>query len=455
MRIIFDIDGTMTDYHAYIETYALPWFYKRYGLCPIKPDRLELEDILDLQAMLQMRHGCTPLQAERKARKLLDRYWISHRSIHYLLLTRFRPGCRAAVKQAKACGAQPWIYTSRAHTARRDLIGGCARLLTMGQLWLNGVWVKPSRIRFFQDDQEKLEGILRAEPQFVFDDKVEILEALRQRNIPAVCVAGPYNTEIRSGAGMERITEYSAARMEELLKKVMGKKAADQLRIARADRFWKRIVWLMPLVRWYLDPVVLHADRRIRTKDAVLYAPNHRSTLDPLAILSVVEENIHWAALLRFFQAKDSIFNNSKNPFLCRLTAWSFHELAYFPIDRKTDDPNADNLAAIRDMAGFLGMSEKVGLFGEGTTRRPEGREFGVFDRSIAVLAKRTGAWIQPVTISWRETGKKRKQPIINFGPPFKVGDQDVRSAMETFLQIQREGLRENRSMDKVPPAYL
>lgn len=315
MKIIFDIDGTMTDYHAYIETYALPWFYKRYGLRPIKPDRLELEDILDLQAMLQMRHGCTPSQAERKARKLLDRYWISHRSIHYLLLTRFRPGCRAAVKRAKELGAQTWIYTSRAHTARRDLIGGCARLFTMGQLWLNGVWVKPSRIRFFQDDQEKLEGILRAEPQLVFDDKVEILDALRQRNIPAVCVAGPYNTEIHSGDGMERITEYSAARMEELLKKVKGKKAADQLRIARADRFWKRIVWLMPLVRWYLDPVVLHADRRIRTKDAVLYAPNHRSTLDPLAILSVVEENIHWAALLRFFQAKDSIFNNSKNPF--------------------------------------------------------------------------------------------------------------------------------------------
>lgn len=34
MKIIFDIDGTMTDYHAYIETYALPWFYKRYGLRP-------------------------------------------------------------------------------------------------------------------------------------------------------------------------------------------------------------------------------------------------------------------------------------------------------------------------------------------------------------------------------------------------------------------------------------
>lgn len=62
MRIIFDIDGTMTDYHAYIETYALPWFYKRYGLRSIKPDWLELEDILDLQAMLQMRHGCTPSQ---------------------------------------------------------------------------------------------------------------------------------------------------------------------------------------------------------------------------------------------------------------------------------------------------------------------------------------------------------------------------------------------------------
>ena len=61
MKIIFDIDGTMTDYRAYIDHYALPWFYRKYGLLPQKENELELEDILDLQNVIQAQKGCTVL----------------------------------------------------------------------------------------------------------------------------------------------------------------------------------------------------------------------------------------------------------------------------------------------------------------------------------------------------------------------------------------------------------
>lgn len=444
MKIIFDIDGTMTDYHAYIEKYAIPWFYKKYNLLPIKPNELELQDIFDLENVIQIKLKCSPSEAKREASKIIDHYWISHRFIHFSLLTRFRPGCSKIINKLKGLGFQVEIYTSRAHTASCGFVGFIARLCTVGQLWLNGVWMKPSSIYYFQSDSDKLAGIFQAKPQLVFDDKVNILNLLLYNNIPSVCIASPYNTRINSEKGRECISDYCSIDAKELLAKLCGGgKSVYLLQAAKSDMIWRRLSFLPLIFRLYFHPVILNADRRIVTNDAVLYAPNHRSTLDPLVIQSVVKENIHWAALLRFFEASDSIFNNSKNPILCKLTAWLFQSLAYFPIERRIDNPNANNITAIRNMTGFLNISQKVGIFGEGTTRLPEGRAFGTFDKSIFVLAQKTKAWIQPVTVYWIKN-KRNRHVIVNFGPPFKVENLKDETFMQSFLDIQQSCLREN-----------
>lgn len=441
MKIIFDIDGTMTDFHGYIEKYALPWFYRKYGLLPLKKNELELEDILDLRNVIQTKQNCTFLEAEKEAKKVLDHYWISHRFIHFSLLDRLRPGCASTLRELKRLGAEIEIYTSRAHTTARDLVGWGTRFCTIGQLWLNGVWIRPARIHYFQNDEDKLAGILLAKPHLVFDDKVYILKELCRENIPTVCVAGPHNIELQCMDGIERIEGYQNIQLEVLLKNMLGKKFSYLLRAAKSDYIWKKLKCILPLIRWYFQPIILNRSRKIDTGEAILYAPNHRSTLDPLVVTSVVKENIHWAALLRFFQAKDSIFNNSKNPFLCKITAWLFRNLEYFPIDRQTDNPKANNFHSIRDIVGFLDISQKVGIFGEGTTRRPANSDFGIFDKSFLALAKKTGAWIQPITIYW-VLGQRKRQAILNFGEAFKVTDEET--AMQTFLQIQQQCLREN-----------
>lgn len=267
---------------------------------------------------------------------------------------------------------------------------------------------------------------------------------LLYNNIPSVCIASPYNTRINSEKGRECISDYCSIDAKELLAKLCGGgKSVYLLQAAKSDMIWRRLSFLPLIFRLYFHPVILNADRRIVTNDAVLYAPNHRSTLDPLVIQSVVKENIHWAALLRFFEASDSIFNNSKNPILCKLTAWLFQSLAYFPIERRIDNPNANNITAIRNMTGFLNISQKVGIFGEGTTRLPEGRAFGTFDKSIFVLAQKTKAWIQPVTVYWIKN-KRNRHVIVNFGPPFKVENLKDETFMQSFLDIQQSCLREN-----------
>lgn len=171
--------------------------------------------------------------------------------------------------------------------------------------------------------------------------------------------------------------------------------------------------------------------------------------MDPIVIIATVRENIHYAALKRFFDGEDSIFNNSKNPFLCKFTAWLFNELVFFPIERKSDNPSANNIEAIREMNYCLKIRSKLGIFPEGTIRRAEGAEFGSFDSSFIVLAKQNNAWIQPITILWKsKAGLKRKNPIVNFGTPFRVGEMSVEEAMQYYLTQQKMCLDENKNVE-------
>lgn len=179
-------------------------------------------------------------------------------------------------------------------------------------------------------------------------------------------------------------------------------------------------------------------------------APNHRSTLDPLIVESVLEEHIHWAALGRFFEGEDSIFNNSKNPLLCNITKYAFRRLEYFPIHRKCDNQNANNMASLKDMNLFLKNGYKIGIFAEGTTKRPAGKDFGVFDDAFLRLAKRNRSWIQPIILLWTEHSNAKSRVIVNFGKPFRVGNMSIDEGMRHFMKIQEMGLEENKTVAKL-----
>lgn len=126
-------------------------------------------------------------------------------------------------------------------------------------------------------------------------------------------------------------------------------------REVRSLKYFNVISKTTIFLRRIYHPLILHSGNIItKSNVGVIYAPNHRSTLDPLIIESVLPELIHWAALARFFDGKDSIFNNSKNFILCKITKYVFQKLEYFPIERKCDNPNSNNMASLKDMSVFL-----------------------------------------------------------------------------------------------------
>lgn len=423
MRIVFDIDGTLTDYSHFIKETAYPFFHRKYQMPAVFPDCLEPEDIFDMDHFFQEKYQCTSEEAQYYTKRALDDFWVSFRFVKYALLNRFRFGVRKCFTHLRKGKHIIEIYTSRAKTCETGLLGMLSRALTIIQFYRNGIILSPRRIHFFGSDEEKVAAIAAAGADLVFDDKPEVIKSLVSQGIKCVCIRGQNNQILAENESIRMLDCFSCEELNNVMVRLFGSETlATYRQAANSDLLFRKIYLISPLIRRYFSPMVLHKERILTVACAgIIYAPNHRSTLDPVIITSILGKNIHWAALLRFFEGKDSIFNNSKNPVLCKLTAVMFQKLAYFPIERKSDNPNANNIQSIFRMLQFLRAKQPVGIFPEGTIKRPEGAEFGTFDRSFLVLAHKTSSWVQPVTTLWTKRSGKTPKVIINFGSPFQV----------------------------------
>lgn len=448
MKIIFDLDGTLTDFNKFIQENAIDYFGKKHHMNVQNPDALEIEDIFDIQKSLEA-SGYTPKDALARQKHILNRFWVSHRFIKFSLFGRFRPGVRRFINSLRKDGFQIEIHTSRSRTCERNLSGRIAREFTVWQFRLNGVFLKRSQFFFYSDDAAKLNGEMKVQPLLVFDDKPWMIKRLAEAGLKTICVAGQHNSAVLPSENVESIDSFHEGELEQKLVKLFGRNNWEcHRREAASAKFFRRLTGFKPIIEKLFRPVILHPENRVNENGkGVIFAPNHRRTLDPLLIECILLENVHWAALIRFFRAEDSIFNNSKNPVLCRMTKYILQRLDYFPIDRKWDNPHANNMASIKNMCLFLKNGYKIGIFAEGTTRRPAGQDFGCFDDSFLRLAKKTEAWVQPVTIFWPEPFKKGNRVILNFGRPFQLKDMKIEEAMHHYLEIQRNALRENKEV--------
>jgi len=401
-------------------------------------EELEIEDMFAIKERL-LEQGLSETEAAQSCQDILNKYWISFRFLLFSLFGRFRRGAGRYLNRLLKKGYQIEIHTSRGKTCEKSIIGSIARFLTKLQCCLNGIF-PCNRIYFYEDDKRKLQGISDRSPMLIFEDKSLMIEELALHGFKTICLIGKHNRDIRENSHVKRIDGFTDRKLELKIEELLGRGKWNYFsRAAKSDSFFKKVLWSRRLIMGRFSPLVLHKENLIKPQGyPVLYAPNHKSTLDPVIITAFIGINIHWAALKRFFMAEDSIFNNSKNILLCRFTSKLFYKLEYFPIVRKSDDENANNYTSIRDMCGFLKVNQAVGIFAEGTTRHPMGSDFGTFDPSFLRMAKSTKALVQPITIYWYG---KEKKVAINVGESFEV--EDVDESEQRFLRIQREGLAE------------
>lgn len=338
-----------------------------------------------------------------------------------LFTLKFRKGVNFFLKIIKKDGHTFEIHTSRANSCDKDIKGCLIRKLTLFQFLINGVIISQSKIFFYKDDKTKIKGIIKSCPDLVFEDKLEIINSLSSINIKVICVKGLHNKKIEPNNNVQLINEFDIKEIKNAVESLFGAlNLKYYIREAKSSLFFNRIKPLRPLIMIKFNPIVLHEDNICYdSSTGIIFAPNHRSTWDPIVITAILKMHIHWAALLRFFEAKDSIFNNRKNFILCKITSKAFKSLDYFPVERKKDNKNANNFNSIKDMNNYLKIKSKLGVFAEGTTKRPPENDFGVFDNSFIMMAQHNNSIIQPITVTWINNKKIKHKVIVNFAKPF------------------------------------
>lgn len=107
MKIIFDIDGTLTDFNGFVDKYAVP-FFNKLEIKQVNPDAVEIEQKMDFSRVEI---------SERK--KIVNGFWVSYRFMLFSLFGKFRPGVRKTLNKLKNKGDDIYFYTSRDKTTQK------------------------------------------------------------------------------------------------------------------------------------------------------------------------------------------------------------------------------------------------------------------------------------------------------------------------------------------------
>jgi 1-acyl-sn-glycerol-3-phosphate acyltransferase len=177
---------------------------------------------------------------------------------------------------------------------------------------------------------------------------------------------------------------------------------------------------------------VLNADR-VPQSGPLLVAPVHVSYLDPMVMGCTSPRLIR-------FMAKKELF---KNPLLGGLIG----SVGAFAVERGASDTSAIRLAI-----DILRRGEALMMFPEGT--RGDSKTFGEIKPGIAMLAKKSGAKVQPVGIHGTNLilprggkGLRRQKITVSYGRPLCYDEieaqGDPATARERFTQAVVDGLDE------------
>mgnify|MGYP004538569953 FL=1 len=209
MKIVFDTDGTLTDFNKFIKDNAYIYFKEEYGMDVVYPDKLEIEDILDMNNFFVKKYSCSLEEAKKYTKKALDKFWINlPRFVKFSLLGKFRNGTSKFINECIKKGNIVEIHTSRAKTTEDNVIGEVSRKFTYLQYRLNGVNISYDSFFFYKNDNDKIRGITESNPDIAFDDKPEILSALNQNGIKTICVNGNHNKDIKENSMLRKIDNF-------------------------------------------------------------------------------------------------------------------------------------------------------------------------------------------------------------------------------------------------------
>lgn len=439
MNIGFDIDGTLTNFEDFIIRNK-KYIEKKYGFTLTNPNGYDVDEMFEIKKKL-LEKGLDEELAIKKANDITNSFWNKY-YLKYLLFS-MKKNISKNIKYLKKDGNKVYIITSRKKVCEKSFIGKMVKYSTIFTLKLHKI--KYDKIIFCADDEEKIKTIIDEKIDIMIDDKPDVINIIKDY-VKCICINANYNNNIDEN--IIRVENFDNLKVYTVINKEIEKSKNnmnyDNLtffpNIKRNERFYKLTRTISKrFIKAIFKPIILNPQNMINEKP-VIYAANHRKTLDPFLIFISSSDAIHWAALKRFFTGDDSIFNNSKNPFLCKITSIIFKEMGLVPVDR-----NGDNKEMIELFNYYLQKKCSVGIFPEGTTNKhPDNNPLLDIKNGTFYFAKNNDANIQPISIVWFPKSKKIKnRVIINYGKSFSMKDLTIMEGKEKWEKEILKGIKE------------
>lgn len=448
MKIAVDIDGTLTNFEKFIvdnKTYLR----KKYGLSLTNHGGYDVDQMFEIEEAF-LKKGESVSSAKQKSESILDDFW--HRYyFKYCVMTKFRKGVKETINALIQKGHKIYIVSSRKKTCEKSFLGRLVKYSTILKFRVNRITY--TDIVFLPSDEEKIAYIKEHGFHLLVDDKPDVIFEISPQ-LPCICISSRYN-EVPFEQNVERVSSFETKEILDVVDK-LDKKMQDEFNYENSGKsmintryrtyFTETCYKILqfvgsPIVRRMYRPIILNKEN-ISVQKPIIYSPNHRKTLDPFFVVLSSRDAIHWVALKRFFTAEDSIFNNSKNPFLCRLTAIVFRGIGAIPVER-----GGDTRETISQVNSYLKQGSCVGVFPEGTTnKKPDDAELLEMKTGILHFAKTNHVCIQPVAIVWFPRNRRIKNRVIlNYRQPFSMEEMTIEEGMRRWNETVLEGINQNK----------
>jgi len=158
----------------------------------------------------------------------------------------------------------------------------------------------------------------------------------------------------------------------------------------------------------------MYGKENIPKEGSLIFAGNHKHTLDPIMVMSSTNRIVH-------YMAKEELFKG-------------LHGILFEKIGLLKIHKNKSNQLAVLQAENILGNNGTIGIFPEGTRNKTE-EELLKFRYGTVKIAKRTDTKILPFAIR----GKYklfRKGVEIEFGIPIDISGMELQEANE-YLENQ------------------
>ena len=441
MRIaIFDIDDTITNESDFIRKKSKSYFAK-YGINPIiiNPNGYKIEEIFDIKSCY-LEEGFSVESAENLTSHLSNFFW--NKYFFYYNLQKLKPGISKYISFLKKKGYLIYFISLRGIVRSSDenkinKERRLVKLITKYMLKINHIYYDD--LILVKNKEEKIDFIKRLNPEILFEDSAEIITTLMEKQMVDtrfVCINSYSNRNYEFNDTVIRINDYKNNEIKEIVLTTPKQQNYMSL-VKRWNKYeiFQRIT-ISILGRYFIKKykAIVIGQENIPNRGAVVFVGNHRDNLDPIIISIVSGREIHWAALLRLFQGKESLFNESASKKEMNLFSTFITLMGALPIARPSDERYQEiNMATINELTELLIHDRAVGFFPEGTRNRQveEQSLLPIKSNRVFRIACETESFLVPFSISWNED----KHATIAFSKPINTRKRHKKDVRDWWLQ--------------------